>query len=1062
MTVNPNWPLNVTQVAFTTDPFNADVTPVWVDLSTRVQALNSSRGRQYELDTITAGEASLVLLDSDEALNPANTSSVYYPNVKVYRRIIDQAMWPPTPQGAATNLLNTNTRPTGIDPTFDSYSVGTTPSFVTAVGGTSPVIGTTTPHSGLNDLSYSVVALSLIQGAAWTVPCIPGQQYTSSAFVRQSSASTQIIRVTDQVALSDGFDRTVAANWGTPDVGTTWTCSTPADCSVSNGIASITPSLTADDRFATTNLGSVEQSVYAQVKALPALPVGGAFKVGATVSFTDLNNHYVAFASIATTGVITVQISKRVGGSITSLASATLTGVNPLRDFSILFSGNGQSPTANQQLNFTVWQTGTTMPTTPSVQAADQSLAPTTTGGVFVRRDGSSPTTGQFAMVQGVAAVNGTTTTTTGSYVRLSVTWTATQPVHTIRVGTLNFPVGGTVLIDDIQHEVGASASAFASTGPVIYSVFGGFIERWPSGWNFHGTYGMAQITAVDAFAPMAGQNLWTEYRNSILAKRPDYYWPLNEPQNATSFADASGNQGPSMTVNATGIFGTAGVTITSGNQSQIAGDPSGTGIQVNTSSPGANLYYEGECLWVPGPSSNTTGHSVPVVGANSGDWAITVAYWFKGVPWTNASTDIAYTHIPTAQYGSYFQGGGYPNFALLGNDGHVTAGQSAGTPPNFSSQYTNFVTSSAIYRDGNWHHLVLVTTTTAATSTTTTALWVDGVQIGTTSTVVYTGAQPQMRITEWSVAGIFSPLINHCTATFGTDYQPPMAHVVVWNRALSTSEVADLWNAGKGYPGDRSDQRIARYLGYRYIAPSSLEVGASTMDVSTLAPGTALLDACQNVALSENGILVTTPGDSGTVTFQARTHRYFETAPRWVFGENAAASEIPYLDDISFDFDPTQIYNDVQVVRSGGITAIGGTSPNIVASQNAYGLRSFSRTINVTSDLETQDAANWIFTGHRDPVQRVSHVSIDPASNPSLWNAALGVEIGDRATLKRRTSNGLTISADYFVERVEHSREPGAWKVSFQMSPAAITRQPGVLDNATYGLLDSTAILGY
>jgi hypothetical protein len=133
MATNPNWPLVVTGVAFSTDPFDSGATPNFVDISERVQTLDTSTGRQYELDTVQAAECAITVLDADEIFNPANTSSPYSPNVRVYRRLIDVAMWPLAPNtgGVATNLLNTTTsggfNPSNttisLDPSFEVYAV---------------------------------------------------------------------------------------------------------------------------------------------------------------------------------------------------------------------------------------------------------------------------------------------------------------------------------------------------------------------------------------------------------------------------------------------------------------------------------------------------------------------------------------------------------------------------------------------------------------------------------------------------------------------------------------------------------------------------------------------------------------------------------------------------------------------------------------------------------------------------------------------------------------------------------------------------------------------------
>ncbi len=1040
--VNTNWPLTVTQVAFSTDPFDQNAVPVWTDLSDRNQSLDTSRGRQYELDVVSAGEAAVTFYDFDEVLNPTNPNGPYYPNVKVYRRLIDQAMWPPLPVGGAVNLLNTAA---GYDCTFESYTVGTTPSWVSwtftnQVGGL-PVVSATNPHTGSQCLALTGIISTFSAAISLSLATIPGQVYTVSVWVRQTVGGVKL-----------------------------W---------ITNG------------------------------------------------------------AQLAST----------------------------------------------------------------SINAA---------------------------------------------YARISGTFTATQPLTVLNIGNASPPGSGEIRIDDVQLEPGDTMNAFSVTGPAIYGVFGGFVERWPSSWNFHGTYGMAQITAIDAFAPMAVQFLETEYRNAVQAKSPLYYWQLVEGSGATSFADNSGNGGPAL-VSVQGIGGPG--TIAAGTAMNIAGDPSGTGVAFSGQVPASNTWT----LLIAGETQPAT------IATGVSSWDLSFAVWISWTSTPSFGEAITIT-LPAAPSGAPFplgislliQGAGLGWQVRIA--GPVGAANTTGTASD--------------YNDGKPH--LFVGTIQGNISSFQCDLWVDGthrVTSGTvlTNTIFGTGSfTPTYTLVE--VAG------RQDIGGTLTGLQGTYSHLAIWLRLLANAEIADLWTAGQGYPGERSDQRIARYLGYNYVAPSVLEVGASVMDVSNLADNTALLDACESVATSENGVLVVDPGNSGTVTFQARTHRYLETVASWVFGENGSlpnesdsfmrlvsngwgtsdagpiwttpdtasdfsvnsgtavqlngsvstfrrmfldigasdvdltvdvavnvasaatapitqwicaraadtanyymavltlqtdgsqslqvakrvngtfsglsgsttvdaahnagdifrirfqvvgstlqakawqasvatepeawqatavdtdltdgtqigllsrletgntntlpvlvsfdsltwtpgGDEVPYLEGISFDYDPTQVFNDVQVTRVGGVVAKGGTIAAIAASQLSYGKRSLTRTINVQSDLETQDAANWLFSAHQQPSQRLAQLVINPAANPVLWPAALGAAIGDRATVRRRTSSGYMMSADYFIERIEHSRNDGGqWQVTFQMSPAggAFNYQPWILGDATYGVLGSTTVPGY
>lgn len=66
----------------------ADAATVTADISDTVQAVNIARGRSANADQFQAGTCSVRVADTQGAWNPANTASVYYPNVIPNRKII--------------------------------------------------------------------------------------------------------------------------------------------------------------------------------------------------------------------------------------------------------------------------------------------------------------------------------------------------------------------------------------------------------------------------------------------------------------------------------------------------------------------------------------------------------------------------------------------------------------------------------------------------------------------------------------------------------------------------------------------------------------------------------------------------------------------------------------------------------------------------------------------------------------------------------------------------------------------------------------------------------------
>jgi hypothetical protein len=944
------------------------------------------------------------------------------------------------------NLLNSSSQAPGpYDPSFESYTSGATVSWLTAVGATTPVVGTTTPNSGSQDVGWSVVNGTTVQGVSYQVPCIPGQQYTSSVYVRQAAASTQSLRVTDQNTAVDNFNRTTASGWGTSDyVGGAWTNTGGSGSDYTTAPGTGVPPTgigyhahNATNTVHTTTIASVADSNQLVLITVPVVATGAEIDAGVYSRYVDGSNHYVGEIQLGTDSSVTARVRKNVTGTFSTVGSAAGAPFTYAAGSQIWLRLITNGPA----LMLRTWLYGTAEPTSWLVNTTDTSF--TAAGPVGCRsvlatgNTNTLPVSVGFQLCSVTGSVVGGSTSTTGSYQRLTITWTATQPLHTIQLATSGTAVAGAVLLDDVQHEPGSSASTAATTGPVIYGVHRGYVERWPSTWQFHGYYGViGQLATVDGFAALAARKVHSAIRSSIMVLNPDFYWPLGEASGATTFADATGKPNPSL-IRAASTFG-ASVAPAAGTAYGAAGDPNGAGVMFTPGTSPTSTTQNATVLGagrVPGAAPTA---AVAVPARLGSPWGMTAACWVNANPTSPASSAIpviAFNKIIGSQYVvpiqlTIFSGGSFTvNYNNIVNGVGGGIGGSGG--------------GSVL--DGKPH--VLVGTISQDGTNTVIKAYVDGVQVdtatGSTGTIGGILAVPSSAV---EVGGLWDTL--SCTSILNG----VVAHAALWNRVLSSSEITNLWTAGQGYVGEGSGARITRYLNSTgYTGPTAVDTGQSTMGADTAAEGTNLLTAALGVSTTENGNLWFS--GAGTVTFTSRTRRYTTTTAKWTFGE----LENPYLPDVAYDFDPQLVYNDVTAQNASG------AQPEAVdaASQSAYGPRTLTRTLNTQYDTEATDAANWLLSTHKAPHQRINTLTIEPASNPSLWPVALGVAIGDRITVKRRTQV-FTMSADYFVESIAHNQGPGAWTVSLQASPASLWATPWILGDATYGVLGSTTILGY
>ena len=843
----PDW---FTGLAMNADPNDPAATPTWSDWTANLRSASAlARGRQYELAATLAADPELVIRDVSELLNPENTASTYYGNILPYRSVVWLGMWPNigSTTASAGNLLNSSTWRVPYDCSFESYTAGVTVPWITAVGGTAPVVGTTTPHAGTKDLTYTVAGTATVQGISWQLPCIPGRQYTVSAYVRQSSASTQ---------------------------------------------------------------------------------------------------------------------------------------------------------------------------------------------GIYV--DASA----------------GSTTTTTGAYVRLTKTFTATQPYHTAYVQTSGTAVAGTVLVDDIQHEQGTTATTATTTGSVIYPVLRNYIERYLRTWGSQGFEGFATLPCVDATAALSSIRISTELTSAYQALAPAYWWPMNDGTDTVYFAEQSGNSGPPL-VAVQSKYGHGTYSATAGSLLGIVGDPDATGEALDQNGTDNKGF-------VLRPTAAIS------LGDNSATYGITISGWML-------TTQTSVDNLVQVQ-GAGLQDDGitiWPYMQMLGAGTNASAFAGLFTGTTVAS--ANFAdTSAANYTNHDGLPHFFVATLNIAANTATLAYYVDGAANGTASvnaTTAYGSSTPDFRMNVVTVLG-------DCTKAFRRPCQGgTVAHIALWNRALTSTEVANLYAVGAtAFAGETSGTRVTRHLILGgYTGATRISTGSTTMGPPTYSPTIDLQTDTQNTATAEGGNAWIAP--DGALVFEGRQDRWLRLTPSWTLGEDTAGGEIPYLGDIEYDYDPTFIYANVSVARNNGATTTGGAGADIATAAKRFFGRSYEQNSDFATDQQAQDAANWIFYTHNRPSSRIASITVDPASNTALWPFVLGVEIGQRIRAVRRpkaanSGAGITVSLDFFVENVTHDfidMDAGTWTTTLLLSPigsvtsqTGLTMQPWVVEDATYGQLDVTAVCAW
>lgn len=532
----------------------------------------------------------------------------------------------------------------------------------------------------------------------------------------------------------------------------------------------------------------------------------------------------------------------------------------------------------------------------------------------------------------------------------------------------------------------------------VTYDVWTGFVERYPQGWVDAGFRGSVAMTCVDALAPLSRVALPSLYRHEVQGDSPLVFVPLDDGQGAT----AAGVVVAGPAVQPMPVV-----------QSKHGGEPAEFGADPLTADGEtalalAGIGNQGSGLTLRPDEWGTVPHTIEM-------WLHVTANPTVDVDlfrWTNSAGRGLSLTLDTSGIVMFFVSG--------------TGSVSAVAPESIV---------------GAVHHVVARFDFNAGAGDGTATLLIDGVEVdANTNTSMPVPPLWQTPATAWAFG------------TPNTAYiSGRVAKLALYEDGPTNGDVADHYAAGLGFAGDGTGTRAGRFLdaiGWP-AAARDLDTGESTVGDYAIG-GTPAAQALFDLAEWEAGNLFIAP--DGKVTFRERSAR-FNAPSLATFGDGPG--EFPYEGDILFDFDNTNIYNDVQVERVDGATV----RVTDDASADTYFPSTLPQTVGIDSDAQTVDRANYLLGAYKDPHLRCERITIRPSSNAALWPQALGRKIGDRITVKKHAGPAPDISADFFIEAVDHHVPgDGTWTTTYALSPAGSgVSDFWVLEDNTFGWLEGS-----
>lgn len=454
---------------------------------------------------------------------------------------------------------------------------------------------------------------------------------------------------------------------------------------------------------------------------------------------------------------------------------------------------------------------------------------------------------------------------------------------------------------------------------------------------------------------------------------------------------------------------------------SSSAAEVTGTGLWGSLTGSGATFGVTGVNAAQTSAMSSNSGAQMNASPVGSGSVAsgVTMGVWFQSSV-SGPSPILLRLNFGTTSY-LRLQINISGSAALLSFD------------PSSGSNGATYVTTAC--SDGQWHYLMGTMGSNGAL-----ALYLDGTLVATQAVAGWSPASTAVG----AVSSIPYGGINVCHA---------------WVGLGANAAAAAIYNAAALKLGSLTSTQFLGYLA-KWALPQA-PFGANSIDTQnngTLTPGAGVtftgndcLTLAQVAADAEDGPLFCKR--DGTIA--SLTHRSFADA---AIGATVAAF---VNGDVEADLTPAR---DAQYLCTNcQITALSGSGGVQVATNNLakFGNYPIQKSLYVT-DYQALDYATWKTQVYGDiNYSRIGKFTIDLLNSVDIQAAALALNIGSRATFTGLPAQAGFTTADVIVQGFTEDWTIDGWRIAFNTTPSS-SYISWILEDATYGLLDSTTVLGY
>ena len=247
-------------------------------------------------------------------------------------------------------------------------------------------------------------------------------------------------------------------------------------------------------------------------------------------------------------------------------------------------------------------------------------------------------------------------------------------------------------------------------------------------------------------------------------------------------------------------------------------------------------------------------------------------------------------------------------------------------------------------------------------------------------------------------------------------------------------SELGETTLLGYTDTQELSSARVSRLLNQVQFPSALRDIQTGTNQVLSQSSETSdiltLLRACETAENAQFFI-----GKDGKAVFRNRNYRLSNskaTTVQAIFSNDG--TNLPYI-DVSTSFDVHEVRNVYQWTRTGGTTQVVSDGDSV---QRYRPIADVKATINI-KDADVLSLIEQKIAETSLPIVRIDSLKVQPRQNTSIWEKALGLEFGDRISIKIVNPDNSSYTDELWIESITHTVDASSqtWDWNITLSPA-------------------------